>query len=297
LSYDFEISAADPPELAALRAGIPVADVHGFPDDAAWSWADRVLSLHRDGISTRSTEISWQPGPEGGATGKLRVVVRALASREDCELALSVVEAAAGLAGASVVHADYFGDISLGELRRLHPAAWMDEQAESATRGLAHLIKEGRGPMEVPGPRRSCYIGTRLLGELSAAGPPESLPTRVLETLRGVQWRVPPDYRDAGVFVSGGDAQPGATQEKPRPVRFAVWLGDSNLIVPRVDYVALRAAEGEVVMVPFSAVAGLAGARGQLLDECQIMIRAAAESEWQETVARARPLEAGPRRA
>ena len=61
-------------------------------------------------------------------------------------------------------------------------------------------------------------------------------------------------------------------------------------MLPRVDYVALRVTEGEIVMVPFAAVAGLAGPHGTLLDECQLLVRAISEDEWKAMVARARPL-------
>jgi len=67
-------------------------------------------------------------------------------------------------------------------------------------------------------------------------------------------------------------------------------------VIPCVDYVALRVAEGEIVMVPFGAVAELAGTRGTLLDECQLLVRAMGDDDWAELVARARPLAASPPR-
>src|SRR5205823_692656 len=110
---------------------------------------------------------------------------------------------------------------------------------------------------------RTCYIGERLLAELDAAGPPEQLPDRVLSIMRRVQWDVPADFRDAGVFVSGGPG--GESDGQSRETRFAVWLREENLVIPRVDYVALRLSEGGIVMVPFGAVADLAGRHGTLL--------------------------------
>src|SRR5688572_11379103 len=95
----------------------------------------------------------------------------------------------------------------------------MQEQAESGTRALVHLIREGRGPMAMSGPNRSAYVGVRLLAELEAAGPPERLFERVLGTMRRVQWDVPEGYRDAGVFESSGDGD-----GKGRATHFAVWL-------------------------------------------------------------------------
>jgi hypothetical protein len=286
VSYDFEIPAAVPPDPKALQAAMALPDLRGFPDNDRPVWPDRQLQLYREGVSTRTTDVSWLAG-DGDKGSRLRVVVRALASREDCDLALRVVGAAAALVGAPDLHADYFGTIPRTDLGRLHTNDWMDEQAASSTRVLANMIKEGKGPMSMPGPRRSCWIGERLLAELEGAGPPDALPTRVLATLRRVQWDVPAGFRDAGVFASG---------PPERETRFAVWLADENLIIPRVAYVALRAGTGDVVMVPFAEVATLAGPRATLLDECQLLIPVTPPDEWAQIVARARALAASPRR-
>ena len=288
MSYDLEIPAANAPSWRALRDAVAIADLRMFTDEPAGdAWPAAGLSLCREGWSTRSTDVEWQEG-------KLRIIIRALASPEDCDLALRVADAAARLAGAATVHADYFGDVDLTELRRLHTVDWMQEQAVSGARILATLIREGRGPMAMPGPNRSCYIGTRLLAELEAAGPPKAFADRVLATMRRVQWDVPAGFRNAGVFVSGGSGGDGAAQA--RETRFAIWLPEENLVLPYVDYVALRVTEGEIVMVPFAAVAALAGPHATLLDECQLLVSAMGTADWSAVVARARPLAASPRK-
>jgi hypothetical protein len=286
VSYELHVAATAAPAWPALRQAIARDDLRALPrDDAADGWPARGLRLCRVGRSVRITEVDWL-----ASDGKLKVVLRALPSPDDCDLALRVVEAAARLAGANTVEADYFGTIEVGELRKLHTADWMHEQAESGTRILADLIREGRGPMSMPGPNRSCFIGTRLLAELEAAGPPATLSERVLATMRRVQWEVPAEFRDAGVFESGKDEALG------REVRFAVWLPDENLVIPRVDYVALRVTKGEVMLVPFAAMPELAGRHGTLLDECQLLVRAMSSEDWEATVARARPLAKPPRK-
>jgi hypothetical protein len=289
VSYDFVLAAAAPPSWRALRDAIPLDDVRTRPDEPSSDgpWPARGLGLCRVGRSTRTTEVGW-------TDGKLTIAIRALPSPDDCDLALRVAEAAARLAGATTIEADYFGAVEIAELRRLHTADWMHEQAVSGTRMLATLIREGRGPMSMPGPNRACFIGERLLAELEAAGPSDALSDRVLATMRRVQWDVPAGFRDAGVFVSGR-AGDGNGQGHERETHFAIWLPDENLILPRVDYVALRVAAGEIVMVPFAAVAGLAGPHGTLLDECQLLVRAIAADDWKAIVARARPLAKPPR--
>ena len=290
MSYDLEINAVAPPSWRALRDAVGLADLRMFQDEPSGDeWPARGLSLCREQRSTRSTDVDWQEG-------KLRIVVRALASPDDCDLALRVADAAARLGGAATVHADYFGDVDLTELRRLHTADWMREQAVSGARILATLIREGRGPMAMPGPNRSCYIGTRLLAELEAAGAPDGFAERVLETMRRVQWDVPASFRNAGVFVSGGGIGSAGDGGKGRETQFAIWLPDENLVLPRVDYVALRVTEGEIVMVPFGAVAALAGTHATLLDECQLLVPAMSPTDWSALVARARPLAAQPRK-
>jgi hypothetical protein len=285
VSHELVVAMPAAPSWRRLRAAIGLEDlrlVPAEPPDEAWPEGGiRFCRAHR---STRTTDLRWE-------LGKLEIVIRALASPDDCDLALRIAEVAAGLAGADTVQAEYFGAVAIGELRSLHTGDWMHEQAVSGTRVLAKLIRDGRGPMQMPGPNRSCFVGTRLLAELEAAGPPDTLSDRVLATMRRVQWDVPDGFRNAGVFVSQGrdDGQGRAT-------RFAIWLPDENLVIPQADYVALRATEGEVVMVPFAAVAGLAGPHATLLDEVQLLVSAIGDDEWKAVTARARPLAASLRR-
>ena len=171
-------------------------------------------------------------------------------------------------------------DHDRGRLLRRHrarrPAPPAHRRLDARASGLGHADPGDADPRgartdAMPGPNRACYIGERLLAELEAAGPPDTLSDRVLATMRRVQWDVPAGFRDAGVFVSG---RAGDGDRPERETRFAIWLPAENLILPRVDYVALRVTEGEIVMVPFAAVAELAGPHGTLLDECQLLVRA-----------------------
>jgi len=282
VSYDLAVVMPAAPSWRALRDGVGLDDlrfVRGEPGGDGWP--EGGVGLCRVGLSTRITDVAWNDG-------KVTIEIRALASPADFELALCVGEAAARLAGAATIHADYFGDIEIGELRRLHTADLMREQAISGTRVLTKLIHDGGGPISMPGPNRACDIGPRLLAELEAAGPPATLFERVLATMRRVQWDVPPGFRDAGVFVSGGQGSRQDDGDGGRKTHFAVWLPEENLVIPRVDYVALRVTEGEIVMVPFAEVAGLAGANGTLLDECQLLVRAMGADAWSAVVERAR---------
>jgi hypothetical protein len=291
VSYDLVVAGAAP-GWRALRAALPTPDLAGLPEaNADDGWPGGRLRLHRAGVSTRATELVAE------REGRVRIEIRALAAPEDYDLALDVAEALARVAGVAAVEADYFGAVPLPDLRRLHGADWRQEQALSGARALAALIAEGRGPIAVPGPVRACWIGARLLGELERAGPPATLPDRMIATVRQLQWDLPAGTRDAGVFVSGGAAGDADGAGAPaRETRFAVWLPDEALVIPRVDYVALRAATGDVVMVSAATVPALAGPRATPLDECQLLVPPIPPDEWAAIVARARPLAATPRR-
>jgi hypothetical protein len=281
VSYTLTVQAPAAPPWRALLDALALPDLHPVAAPAGDAWPADGLEVYREGLSTRATEVRWQ-------AGELTVIVHTFASPEDFALGLRLADAAAGLVGdgAGLVGADYFGDVARGELLRLHGADFIHEQAASAVDAMSSLIRERNGPVAIPGPKRSCYVGPRLLAELEAAGAPRELPDRVLATLRRVQWGLPPGFRDAGVFASRGDGAQG------RETHFAIWLPEQDLLFPYVDYVALRAAQGEVVMVPFTALPALAGAHATLADECQLLVRAVAREAWSDLIGRARPLAA-----
>ena len=182
MSYDLVVAGAAP-GWRALRAALATPDLAGLPEASADDgWPGGRLRLHRAGISTRATELVAEP------EGRVRIEIRALAAPEDCDLALDVAEALARLAGAAAVEADYFGAVSLADLRRLHGADWRHEQAQSGARALGALIADGRGPIAVPGPVRACWIGARLLGEVERAGPPATVRTVPSCNCRQAKW-------------------------------------------------------------------------------------------------------------
>jgi hypothetical protein len=284
VSYTLTVRGPAPPAWRALLAAVALPDVRVVDEPADEAWPTAGLQVFREGLSTRATEVAWQ-------AGDLTIVIQTFASPDDCELGLQLADAAAGLltdgnggAARAVIGTDYFGDVTRPELRRLHGADWIHEQAVSAVDAMAGLIRERNGPVAIPGPRRFAYVGPRLLTELETAGPPPQLPDRVLAAIRRVQWGIPAGFRDAGVFASRGEAAQG------RETHFAIWLAEQDLLIPYVDYVALRASQGEVVMVPFAAVPTLAGDHATLIDECQLTIRAVAAEAWPALVARARAL-------
>ena len=99
--------------------------------------------------------------------------------------------------------------------------------------------------MATPGPNRSCYFGTRTArragggraaGGVRRPGAGDHAPRAV--------GHVPAGFRDAGVFVPAADGNGDGAAS--RETRFAIWLPDENLVLPWVDYVALRVAEARL---------------------------------------------------
>ena len=167
----------------------------------------------------------------------------------------------------------------------------MREQAESGTRVLAAMIREGRGPMGDAGTEpRLLRIGERLLAELEAAGPPESLTDRVLATAPRAVGRAAGLPRRGRVRVGRRRGGQG------RETRFAVWLPGENLVTRASTTWRCGSPKAGFVMVPFDAVAALSGSHGAWLDECQLLVRAMGADEWKPVLARARPLAKSPRK-
>ncbi len=280
LGYYFawiQVAAKHCPTALELQQALGIADLGGMPEDTRADWAEQGLHLFRHDVSVRSTSVAW-------ADDHVAVTIRALPAPEDCELALRVVEVVAELSGAAEIQSENFGALELAQLRDLHDAAWVSQQAKSGASVVAAMIRGGRGPMGMPGPVRDFWIGERLLAELTAAGEPDAFPTRVVEEMRRVQWSVPSQYRTAGLFV----AKPKAEGEKK--TQLVIWLPDEHLLLSRVDSVVLRAGDDDVVMVPFDALAELTAGFGELLDECQWLVRPVPDDDWTRIVARAREI-------
>ncbi len=277
MSYELEVKTEHCPSASDLHEALGIADLGGMPEDLQHDWAERNLYLFRHGVSTRSTSVTW-------AQDHVEVTVRALAAPEDCELALRLVEAVAELTGAREVESEYFGAVPLAELRERHDADWAQQQAKSGASVVAAMIDDGRGPMSMAGPVRDIFIGQRLLRELRAAGPASEFPSRVLAEMRRVQWTVPSQYRPAGIFL----AKP--KHEGDKQTKLVVWLPDEHLVLSSVDHVALRAGENDAVVVPFDALPELAAGVGELLDECQWLVRPVPADDWARIVARAREI-------
>ena len=274
MSTTISLATATAPELDRLVDAIGLAEVRvdGEAPGVGMRMPIGVYRFHRDGVSTRTTDVT---------VGDDSVDVRmfSLASLQDIELAVRLVERCAAMLEIDMVDAEGVGAIRVDELGRCYDAAWADEQARSGVRVVRALIADGRGPLQMPGPRRSYCIGRRILGELDAAGPADTVHARLIEAMRVVQWL---PVRTAGTFV---------TEHAGKEIKLAAWMGD-EIVFPAVPYAVISldrpGEEAEVFLIESARVPELAGARWRSIDEQQGHITAFG-ADWPAVVAAARP--------
>lgn len=251
----------------SLACGAPVLDdlidALAVPDlrldaDIAEGLVPGIYRFHREGVSTRFTEVTV-------ADARIAVRMFSMASPEDVAFAMRIVTEIAALGGQAVADAEMLGVVPIATVVAHHSGPWADEQAKSGLRVLRSMIEDGRGPMEVPGPKRGYFVGPRVLAELDASGTPETAHLRMREMIRRVQWL---PVRTAGTFIAKG--------ENDADIKLAVWLGD-EVVFPSVPYAAVSIEHDgggrDVVLIDSSHVPGLAGDRWSYIDERQGHLR------------------------
>jgi hypothetical protein len=204
-----------------------------------------------------------------------------MASREDVALAVALAEYVAVHAGVREVSSEQRGMIPPSELANYYTAGWADGQIESGHRVVAAMVRDGKGPMEIPGPNRSFIVGPRVLLQLGPVAPEQKL----LEAIRHVQW-IP--IRTAGRFTANAKTD-------NREIKLAMWLGD-EVVFPGVEFAGVSDPNAEqrgVFLIPASRIAELAGDRWTPIDEKQGIL-ADFGDDWPAVVAAARKFEVTP---
>ncbi|CAN5576991.1 hypothetical protein BH11MYX1_BH11MYX1_30720 [soil metagenome] len=263
--------------LDAISAALHINDLRSLEDvpPPGEPWPEGIRHLFREEVSTRTTEITC-------SGGELTVRMFSMASPEDVELAIAIVTYLAEHAGVTEVASDSRGTIALDELANLYSAAWVDNQLRSGHAALGTLVREGKGPIEVPGPNRSFVVGARVLLQLGTDQPHVQL----LESIRRVQW-IP--IRSGSVFTAH------ATSDH-REIKLAMWLGE-EVVFPDVEFCGIAIDPGAdkpaVFMIPAARVPELAGERWTAIDERQGIL-ADVGSGWPAIVAAARAFEVTP---
>src|SRR4029077_3132031 len=89
------------PSWRALHDAVGLPDLRVRPEEIEGdAWPEGGRRIWRAGRSVRMTDLDWRDG-------RLTIALRALPSPDDCDLALRVAEAAAGLGGAAPGEAQY----------------------------------------------------------------------------------------------------------------------------------------------------------------------------------------------
>jgi len=262
--------ACGAPVLDDLYDALALDDVRS--DAGGEGLVPGLYRFHREGVSTRFTELKV-------TASTVAVRMFSLASPEDVALAMKLVRSLAELGGVREANAEMLGVTPIADIIAHHDATWADAQVRSGLRTLRAMIEDGRGPMEIPGARRSYFVGARVLAELAESGDEDTAHRRLLEQIRRVQWM---PVRTAGTFV--------ATGRDGDEVKLAVWMGD-EVIFPAVPYAAvsreLDDGGRDVVLVDSSHVPRLAGEHWTYIDERQGHVRAFGEG-WPAVVEAAR---------
>lgn len=248
--------ACGAPVLDDLYDAIALDDVRS--DVGGEGLVPGLYRFHREGVSTRFTEVKV-------TDGAVAVRMFSLASPEDVALAMQIVRGVAELGGVREANAEMLGLTPIADIVAHHDAAWADAQVRSGLGVLRAMIEDGRGPMEIPGARRSYFVGPRVLAELAETGDEDTAHRRLLSQIRRVQWM---PVRTAGTFI--------AKRAEGEEVKLAVLMGD-EVVFPAVRYAAvsreLDDGARDVVLVDSSHVPRLAGARWTYLDERQGHLR------------------------
>lgn len=257
MSSEFTVRTGGPPPRAVIDPGIQELRWRGDqpPDPlepGAWE-------LYLEGVSTRVTTVACEPGA-------LTVTIRSGASFEDCELALGIVRRCAALGEGKVDTGDA-GELSLDQLDQWFGADWQRGQLESAARISIHLARE-RGPIAMPGPTRSVWVGERVSRELED-GHDATVAERLVAVMRRVLWP-DPRYEAAAEFTvsdPGGDS-----------FTLAMLLPERPCVLPRTDQLAIAAGE-EPFLIPWPALAELP-VRSTWLDDGNQLVEGVAEERW-----------------
>lgn len=279
MSYSFYIKATRRVDYPRLIQGLKIPRL--VAPEGRGTWPEGALHFYRDGVSTRSTEVTLE-------NGAFQVRSMVLAAPEDWELAFRLVEALAQATGSPVEPED--GDpFPASALRGRYNTAWLRHHTDSGINVVTLWAKTQGETITMPGPVREVHIGPRLFAELEAGGPAEGLADRLLAAIRRVQYVDLTGYHPAGIMeVSRRDGDQSFT--------LSVWGSEQATFFSSPEYLHLVSddPDAEPVLVPYGVLPSLAGDRLTWLDEKQCLVTAVDAAAWAEIFGRAHSLRVDP---
>src|SRR5262245_8107519 len=138
MSHTFSVPGASPPDYRKLMKSLPFKDVVPAPDQEepdGGPWPEGIRHYHREGISTRGVEVSWE-------NGVFAVRINTLAAPEDYDLALHFIEIAAKLLGSQIESEDG-ATLPARQLRKHFDAKWVRTTNQFGLAVVGGMIGDG----------------------------------------------------------------------------------------------------------------------------------------------------------
>ncbi len=265
MSYSFTISGRVDSTPQSLFSEAGFEDVVCREEiDLMEPWPDGVLHFLRPQISCRVIEIA-------SSDQEFDVRIMAYSSRDDYELALGLVEAAA-LSRAAVIHSEDGDEVRPNEFRSQFNDAWAQDMVQSAF-GMFNMVRNQGGAATIPGATREFTIGPNLLDEFGFGGDPEEFATHFFAAFRNQQWINLEEYFQASVMAI---TPQGSTEQQTLSTIGAPGL---KYLLQRGDLVGAEC-DGELVFVPWDRLGEALGERFQRLDENLVTIDAVSAADW-----------------
>lgn len=281
MGYEFTVKVTRALSVRDLLARVPASNVKILPPPNNDLVTETSMTrAYVEGRSTRGVECS-------NRTGEFVVHVQAMASTEDYELALTIIEAASTHCEAPI-HAEFMAQpISRVELRKLFGSAWIQDIQRSSIRTLDHITKRDGGKIiTVPALFRACHYGQHRLGELRGSSTESEFAARVIEDVRQIQYMEAGDYYEAVAYNGNGGIG----------VKFSYtpWLPSTKYWFPKIDYFFVGDRDEDAPYLPASVLKELPRTKTRWLDEAQVLVETFSPSEWEELMTATRHLRCEP---
>lgn len=281
MGYEFTVKVDKALSVRDLLAHVPTSNVKILPPPGDELVAETSTTrAYVEGRSTRGVECS-------NRTGEFVVQVQAMASTEDYELALTIIEAASAHCEAPI-HAEFIAQpISRVDLRKLFGCAWIQENQRSSIRILDHITKRDGGKIiTVPALFRACHYGQHRLSELRGSSTESEFAARVIEDVRQIQYMEAGDYYEAVAY--DGDGENGVE------FTYTPWLPSTKYWFPKIDYFFVGDRDEDAPYLPASVLKQLPPTKIRWLDDVQVLVETFSPSEWKEFMTATRHLRCEP---
>jgi hypothetical protein len=247
-----------------------------LPPSGAWPTGH--FHFYRDGVSTRTTEVSWN-----GKSFCVRIFT--LASAEDYHIAVEIAAHTAGCFTARIEPEDVgdLGPLAPNELRQIYDTSWGDSMTTAMAKIMCEMAIDENKEITIPGPVREFYLGPEIATTVINSGKADQLHERIAERMRQLQ------YPSDDVFEANLMSVPGHEEKQ---LKMAIWGPEVRYFFPKVDYLVLL--NEQPLYLPYEKAKLIPGVKLNFIDEHQIIVELVAEKNWDAFVDSARPFLVDP---